>query len=330
MNDLSEPEFSADSVTRILTDGGAIDLSERAKFRLTGGDRARYLSGQMTQAVTAASHSKTAYACVTNHKGKLEGDLFFTSTGPTDTPEGFLIDIVPELRESLFARLDRYIIADDAELTDVTPDWHLIHIIGGRLLADEFSPRACDRYGIPGTDYWIPATIDVRGLLTNIPIIDRKALDVVRIMNGISQWGSELSPDILPPEAKLEARAISYTKGCYIGQEVISRIRSVGRVNRTLERIESMTGTRLAPGMILATDEGKQVGQITSAAFHPAHADGPRWIGLAFIRRGASDPGTRLTASDSGCPSTSPPSDADQIMLSSTVEVRNTADHQQP
>ena len=149
-------------------------------------------------------------------------------------------------------------------------------------------------------------------------------------MNGISQWGTELCPDILPPEAKLEARAISYTKGCYIGQEVISRIRSVGRVNRTLERIDCITGTQLAPGMILSTDEGKEVGQITSAVFHPAHLDGPRWIGLAFIRRGASDPGTRLTAHAPDSPSASHPSDAGQIMLSSTVEVRNTHYHQQP
>ena len=311
-------ELSADAVAKLLSDGGAINLSDRAKFSLTGGDRARYLSGQVTQDVKGISDSATVYSCVTNHKGKMDGYLFITSG--SGAPESFLLDTDPVLRESLFARLERYIIADDAELIDVTADWHLIHILGGHSLPEKYMSRTCNRYGAPGRDYWIPATVEISLLLSNIPTIDQSALEIVRIMNGVPKWGAELSPDVLPPEAKLESRAISYTKGCYIGQEVISRIRSVGRVNRTLECIEATSDAPLAAGMILLIEGGKEVGQITSAAFHPGHPDGPRWIGLAMIRRGSSDPGTHLIAQSPA----SSASDSGQIVLSSSVEVRNT------
>lgn len=306
----------------MLREGGSIDLSFRPKFRITGNDRVRYLSGQVTQAVSDVSETQTLYACITNHKGKMEGDLFITGS---NNLQSFLIDTDPALGDTLLARLDRYIIADDVEITEITNDWRLIHVIGDPPRIPNLQARSANRYGRDGTDYWIPVSDDVPEQLSVIPPLTESAVEIIRITSGVGEWGADLGPDILPPEAKLEDRAISYTKGCYIGQEVISRIRSVGRVNRTLETIESVDDKPLEPGMLLSTEEGKNVGTVTSAVLNPCHEAGARWIGLAFIKRDWAESGTRLTA-------TSAPdeSNAEQIMLSSMVEVRNNLDHQQP
>ncbi|MGK0188163.1 MAG: folate-binding protein YgfZ [Verrucomicrobiales bacterium] len=318
----SASEPSAAAIAQMLADGGAVNLSHRPKFQLSGVDRVRYLSGQVTQAVSDVSESQTLYACITNHKGKMDGDLFIT--GSNDL-QSFQLDTDPALAESLHARLDRYIIADDVELIEVTADWHLFHVIGKHPLVTGISPRTANRYGVPGIDYWIPSSSTLPESLQAIPALHESALEIIRITNGIGKWGADLSPDFLPPEARLEERAISYTKGCYIGQEVISRIRSVGRVNRTLELIEAVESDALEPGMELKNQEGKTVGSVTSAILHPAHADGPRWIGLAYVKKGSSEPGTRLSAQ-----STAANSDAEQIILSSTVEVRNNSNDQEP
>lgn len=292
-----------------LDHGGAIHFPGRARFRLSGGDRVRYLNGQVTNDVSHIRTDTTMYACVTNHKGKMEGDVYIS----TENDDAFLIDAPAELRETLFQRLDRYIIADDAELTDITEDWTLVHVLGDSWQLPNNDARRSDRFGEIGRDCWVHA--DSEGP-AEIPEIAPVIAKIIRIERKIPLWGAELSPDILPPEAGLEERAISFTKGCYIGQEVISRIRSVGRVNRTIQYIEMCDGESIGDGMPLVNDDGKEVGRITSAAWHPVIEN---WIGLGIIKRGASEIATRLK--------TTGPGDSEN-MLSSAVEVRNTPDHQ--
>lgn len=302
------------------TSGGYVDLSPRPKFRLGGSDRDRFLSGQVTQTVSEVSEARTLYACITNHKGRLEGDLFISAG---DDMQSFILDTDPALGESLPARLQRYIIADDVQFADISDEWRLFHLLGAcPNAAPRTSSRSANRFGAPGADLWIPAASDPATALEGIPPLDLRVLEILRIANGIGAWGIELTPEILPPEARLEARAISYTKGCYIGQEVISRIRSVGRVNRTLERVDWIDGDPLSAGMTLVDSRDGEVGRLTSATFHPAHPDGPRWIALAFVKRGASAIGTRLTARSADA-------QEPENMLSSIVEVRNTPNRQE-
>ena len=318
MTSTTAEDLTAESFSNSLGQGGYINLSARPKFRLSGSDRVRFLSGQVTQAVSDVTELQTLYSCITNHKGKMEGDLFISSG---DDFQSFVLDTHPELHQSLFSRLDRYIIADDVELTDITDDWQLIHVIGQHEVASEQSARRANRYGVDGTDYWLRPGDDISTVLRGLAELDPRVLEILRISNGIGEWGRELTSDILPPEARVESRAISYTKGCYIGQEVISRIRSVGKVNRTLERTDWVEGAPLSAGMRLVDGQGDKVGHVTSVAYHPAHPDGARWIALAFVKKGSSELGSRLTA-------IMPSPQDEQIVLSSEVEVRNTPNHQ--
>src|SRR5476651_1576136 len=126
-------------MTMLFPAGGWADLSDRAKFRLTGADRERFLQGQVSNDVRLARVDATLYACVMTVKGKMSADIFIRAE-----PEAFFIDAEAELREALAARLERYIIADDVALDDVTDSQALVHLIGPRAASDlpaEFAPR---------------------------------------------------------------------------------------------------------------------------------------------------------------------------------------------
>ncbi len=248
------------------------DLSDRAIFRVTGNDAERYLNGQVSQDVKLASESAAVYSIVANFKGKLEGD-FFVRRHQGD----LLIDTCESQRESLFSRLDKYLIADDAEIVDVSDEYHFCHVIGS--CEHEFShPNwECNRYGEDGTDYLLPAS-------ENLPVaIGHLEFEQLRISNKIPRWGNELDGNTLPPEAGLESRAISYTKGCYTGQEVISRMKSAGKTNRHLVGIRSKVEMRTPQNLSVAVgDEGKPAAIVTSSC----EIDG-KWIGLGYRTRKA-------------------------------------------
>jgi tRNA-modifying protein YgfZ len=247
-------------------------LTDRAIFKVTGNDAERYLNGQVSQDVRLASDKVAVYSIVANFKGKLEGD-FFVRKYQGD----LLIDACASQRESLFARLDKYLIADDAEILDVSDDYHFCHVIGE--CEHEFSQPSwvCNRYGENGKDYLFLTS-------ENLPLAyGDLECEKLRISNKIPLWGKELDGDTLPPEASLEARAISYTKGCYTGQEVISRMKSAGKTNRHLVGFLSEVKIEVPLNLsILVGDEGKPAAIITSAC----EIDG-KWIGLGFRTRKA-------------------------------------------
>jgi tRNA-modifying protein YgfZ len=257
-----------------------IDLSTRAKFRLTGADRERYLNGQVSNQVTRATTEAAIEACVCNVKGKLDGVIHITRS---DDGAAFWIDAPAELRDSLFARLSRYIISDDCELEDVTDEWGLIHALGEAPDLPAGPGRVSDRFGVAGRDFWLdPAAVP--------PAIPAEEVEDLRILQGVPRWGAELTPDTLPAEAGLDRRAVDFHKGCYLGQEIVSRIESVGRVNRVLVLLRAETGGAEAGAELFpAAPEGgaKAVGAITSVSRDGRDA-------LAYVRRDSSAPETKL------------------------------------
>jgi tRNA-modifying protein YgfZ len=264
------------------------NLSPRAKWQLTGSDRERYLNGQITQEVRHLSPTERRYACVTNVKGRLTADLYFHSHH-----SALILDAEPDQRQPLTDRLERYIIADDVTLEDITDHWHLFHAIGtsaDTLQHSSLPPETIclhtQRLDQPGIDLWLPAGTALPDSLHHTA--DDTAWESHRILAGIPRMPAELSEDIFPPEAGLEKSAISYTKGCYIGQEIISRIKTTGKMPSRLMTWHSTSA--LSPGQLLHTQSDQpSVGRITSAHTTPTGS-----TGLAYVKQAHALADSRL------------------------------------
>ena len=277
---------------RSATERAFLDLSARAKLRVAGTDRVRFLNGQITNDLRKANETVAMEACVLNAKGKLNAHIFLASLGET-----FLIDAEPGLRETLPARLERYVIADDVQIEDITDEFALFHVFTDEppVLGSGRSVSA-HRFAATGWDIWSDsARHDAlrHKLAASYLFIDSNAAEVMRIEQGLPRWGRELTDEIIPIEANLEERTIDYQKGCYIGQEVISRIKMSGQTNKRLSGLISLNNTPLQPGMKLVAPSapGKEGGWITSATRSQR-----REIAIGYVKRGFNDPGTNLNA----------------------------------
>ena len=286
------------------------DLCARAKLRLSGIDRVRFVNGQVSNDVRQATEGSSIYTCVMTIKGKMCADAFIHATA-----DALWIDAEEAVRESLAARLEKYIVADDVNLEDLSEETGLLHFLplnadagpaamdSLRALAGSMSELRCVRslrYGQPGLDIFgsTAAVGQARArLAAGVALLDAAALETRRILAGVPRWGAELDENTMPAEAGLEERAVSYSKGCYIGQEVVSRVRSVGHVNRHLRGLRGNAGDGLRAGYRLypvEDAEGREVGRITSVAMDPANPGFS--IALAFVRRGWDSAGNVLTA----------------------------------
>lgn len=272
--------MTAELFQQITAQGAAVNLSARAKFRLTGADRMRYLNGQVTNDVRRTKTDETLYACVTDAKGHIAGDVFIHATA-----DALLLDAEADLRETLGMRLERYIVADDVELTDMTEEWQIWHVwsSAGNPAHDgsTLCPHDClrsNRFGVAGFDLWLP-TSSAAPDFDPLPVLSADDLETWLILKKIPRWPHELNADTFPPEAGLESRAMDFTKGCYIGQEVLSRIKTTGKMPRVLIAFECKTSAK--PGDELWTD--KAVGKVTSLAQHPVNG---RFVGLAMVKQG--------------------------------------------
>lgn len=255
-----------------------IDLGSPALLEFRGPDAVRFLNGQLTQDVRKVAGGKISLpACVTDAKGKLQFRVTVTEAG-----EGTLWVAGPSgCSEELEVRLTRYLIADDVEPHDLTNSFILTHFTGEMpQLPSGTIARASDRFGVAGTDWWTPSDQQAT-LPTDIPVLSGDELEAFRITNGIPAWGHELVAGMLPPEAALEATDISYNKGCYIGQEVISRIKSAGKVNRRVTRFIFDAEIPIVPGPL---ENG--AGEVTSVS---PLTDGNVRHALGFVKRGAAD-----------------------------------------
>ena len=271
------------------------DFSGRTKLRITGNDRVRFLNGQITNDARKATESAATEACVLNAKGKLNADIFLSAA-----PDCFWVDADPDLRKALPARIERYIIADDVQIDDVTDRFSIFHVLSGAApdVADCQRILSTRRFAETGWDIWADSEFHdavSQQLSSMFRFFDGASAEILRIEHGIPRWGRELTEEIIPVEANLEEHTIDYEKGCYIGQEVISRIKMSGQTNKRLCGLISLHNTPLRAGMKLASTSanGRQVGWITSATRSERLG---KEIALGFVKRGFNTPGTNLDA----------------------------------
>lgn len=202
-------------------------LEERAIFRISGPDRVRFLNGQVTNDVSGPLDREAVAACLCSIKGKVEALVWISAS-----EDSLLLDGELGQRDFLLARLERYLIADDCEIHDET---------GNLLLIHHFIPRTDGvvslRTRTPGRDLFVQ-------LRTEVPFEDdqeikKEEFEELSLLAGIPAAGFEITGDEFPAELGLDLRAVNFHKGCYLGQEIISRIQSVGRVKRRLRIIKT-------------------------------------------------------------------------------------------
>ena len=299
---------------------GVMDLSFRSRLCLVGADRARYLHGQVTNDVKKLRAGEGCYAAITTAKGKMESDLnIFTLA------DELLLDFEPGLAEKISARLGKFIVADDVQMVDAAPHYGLLSVQGpkaeavvraigifaevpAKLLASLKISDAMlgeiylvnnPRLGGIGFDLFVPN--NSLGAVADKLIAAAKsvggravgwtAFETARIEAGIPRFGADMDETSIPLECGIESRAIVYNKGCYLGQEVINRIHSVGHVNRELRGLRLPDDLKSLPvrGEKLFSG-GKEVGQITSAVKSLLAGN----IALGYVRREVNSIGSEL------------------------------------
>ena len=252
-----------------------------ALLEFRGPDAVRFLNGQLTQDVRLVIGKKISLSsCVTDAKGKLQFRVTIT-----ENEDGALWIAGPSgSQEALEARLTRYLIADDVEVIDLSGKYILTHLIGSAHSPPVGSmARESNRYGEYGIDCWTLATSDVS--FPAVSFLSKDELESLRIKNAVPAWGSELIEGMLPPEARLESTDISYNKGCYIGQEIISRMKSSGKVNRRLNLFSFDALASIHNGPLIDT-KGTACGELTSIS--PMIDNGVRYA-LGYVKRGVDD-----------------------------------------
>lgn len=285
--------------------GCFLDLSGRTKLRVIGTDRFRFLNGQITNDPRKASETVALEGCLLNAKGKMDAHVFVRACGDV-----FLLDADADVREALRARLERYIIADDVEIEDVTEQFSVFHVLSSEKpnAGNDGVIVSVRRFTEPGWDIWSnTANHDAvqQQLSSTFAFVDSDTVEVMRIQQGVPRWGRELTQEIIPIEANLEERTIDYEKGCYIGQEVISRIKMSGQTNKRLCGLISLNDVRLQPGMKLAAPSAnqKEAGWITSATRSKRLG---KEIALGYVKRGFNNSSTKLNAFAPGAMETIP------------------------
>jgi folate-binding protein YgfZ len=296
---------------RTITEAcGLFDRSERGKLALTGADARSFLQGQVTNDVEGLPDVAGCYAAFLTPKGKMLGDLRILAAG-----DELLLDTERVALQGLFNMIRRFSIGYDVELHKRTLECGLLSLVGpdaaavagaGSLPADEHAHVLVE---VPGsgvgarairTDVGVDllcAAEDVDALRAALEdagavAVSEPAVECLRIEHGRPRYGIDLDDSVIPQEAGLNERAVSFTKGCYVGQETVARLYYRGKPNRQLRGLR--LSAPASPGDEL-TFEGRVVGRVASVAQSPRF--GP--IGLALVRREAP-PGSVVAVGDGG------------------------------
>ena len=302
----------------VLRNGcGVYDLGYRAKISLTGNDRVRWLNGMVTNNIRDLAAGRRTYSFLLNPQGHILGDLYAYNRG-----DSIVVDTDRRQVEKMMATFDHYIIMDDVVVANLSEELTSLGIAGPRsrevLLAagiqiPETAPLqifdatctcdcACTKCTVVcGEDashvsyeLWFAPT-DVRktwdALVAHGAMpVGYEALELQRILSGIPLYGVDIRERDLPQETE-QARALNFNKGCYVGQEIVERIRSRGMVHRKFSAFMAEVDMKMAPGDKVNIGD-KEVGEITSVAHFP---NANRAVALGYIRREMGTPGREVT-----------------------------------
>jgi tRNA-modifying protein YgfZ len=278
---------------RLLTEEvGLVDRSERGKLALTGPQAKELLAGQVTNDIEALTPGGGCYAALLTNKGKMLADLRTIDSGAE-----LWLDTERVALQALFDSLRRGAVGWDAQLHKRTLEQALLSLVGpgaAEAVGGDIGPEHANRRAeIGGADVLLIATdagVDivcaaqdgerVRGAL-GVAEVPQAAAEVLRVESGRPRYGLDLDEATIPEEAGLNERAVSFTKGCYVGQETVARLHYRGKPNRHLRGLR--LSAAVATGTPLVLGE-REVGRVGSSVVSPRH--GP--IGLAIVRREAS------------------------------------------
>ena len=278
---------------RLLTEEVAlVDRSERGKLALTGAQAKELLSGQVTNDIEALTPGSGCFAALLTNKGKMLADLRVI-----DTASELWLDTERVALQALFDNLRRGAVGWQAELHKRTLQQALLSLVGphaARAVGGEVGPEHANRAAqLGGADVLLIATdlgVDVvcaaedadrvRDAL-DVPVVPEAAAEVLRVESGRPRYGLDLDEGTIPQEAGLNERAVSFTKGCYVGQETVARLHYRGKPNRHLRGLRF--SEPVATGTPLMLGE-RDVGRVGSSVVSPRL--GP--IGLALVRREAA------------------------------------------
>jgi len=314
-----------------------LDKNYRASLRFTGPDRVRYLNAILTNNIKDLAPGNGTVSLFLNPQGRIQAEIETYAT-----QESLFCVSHAMIRGTLVPALDKFIIMDDVTLSDETEKWGTLALEGplaaeltrkltGANLADlaelsflrvTLQAISCvlskrSPGGVPSAEFWAERS-DLEALWRVLreavrSVAGRPAgytvLNALRLEQGIPWFSYDFSDKQIPHEAGLEHSHISYTKGCYTGQEIVERVRSRGQVNRIRVLIKLSGAEPPAPGTPLF-DEGKEVGHITRSAFSPA-LQLP--IAMVYLRRENSSPGAILDCSGTAATVIRPPLTASKV-----------------
>ena len=287
-----------------------LDLSPRGRILARGRDRARLLHNLTSNEVKKLTPGAVAYSFLLSPQGRIQADLYLLCFA-----DHFLIDTEPELRKKVFQHIKRYIIADQVELEDVTSATACIGLEGpgaAAILAQIGAPVPDDytfatwgentvagitQSGQPGARIYCAAP-ESEAIVAKLQAAGAQPASaddarIVRIEIGKPRYGEDIHEKSLPQETQ-QMHAVSFTKGCYLGQEIVERIRAQGHVNKKLVRLEIDGTEPPAPGT-KAVANAAEVGEITSAVYSPQSG---AIAALAYLRTQFAAPGTNVLVAE--------------------------------
>jgi folate-binding protein YgfZ len=310
-----------------------IDRSGRGRVVVSGVDRASYLQGLLTNDIVALQTGQGCYAAYLTAQGRMIADLHVYELGDV-----MLLTMAGDVKDTVLAKLDQLIFSEDVQLGDVTETFAQVAVIGpgaapavsaalggvgaealsalpehGNLRAEwaggtAIVTRVTDT-GEPGYDVFVdraqaPALAAALGA-AGVVDLDEATAEAIRIEAGIPAFHRDMDEETIPLEANIESRAISFSKGCYVGQEVVIRVlhRGHGRVARKLVGLLIDGAQAPPPGTVIRSGD-REIGRVTSSTRSPALQ---RPIALGYVHRDFLEPGTRVTVEDASAEVTTLP-----------------------
>ena len=315
------PAVSAPAYDAARHRAAFLDRSQRGRIVVSGTERASYLQGLLTNDILSVKAGQGCYTAYLTAQGRMIADLYVYELGDV-----LLLMMSGAVKDGVMAKLDQFIFSEDVQLGDVTATFAQIAIVGPdaaavvaaivttvsidalREMPEHGNARGEWRGGAaivtrvtdtgePGFDLYVEhAQADaVKSTLTaaGVAELDEPTAEAVRIESGVPLFGRDMDEETIPLEAGIESRAISFTKGCYVGQEVIIRVmhRGHGRVARKLVKL-TIDGDRVPESGTAIRSGDREIGNVTSSTWSPALQ---RPIAFGYVHRDFLEPGTKLS-----------------------------------